>query len=151
MNKRVDNSISKFKNNEAYSNLNIEQLNVLNNSKLAIFALMGFIYRLVNQDFKLDTQKVEEDLEFFEYGKFISNYVDDDVDKLIEKLIFELVEFLTETYKTEFEKGNTTSISNFLKTDKNYTQTILVKYISDLKKRDNLQDLIKYFGGLFKR
>ena len=95
---------------------------------------MGFIYRLVNQDFKLDTQKVEEDLEFFEYGKFISNYVDDDVDKLIEKLIFELVEFLTETYKTEFEKGNTTSISNFLKTDKNYTQTILVKYISDLKK-----------------
>lgn len=151
LNKRVDNSISKFKNNEAYSNLNIEQLNVLNNSKLAIFALMGFIYRLVNQDFKLDTQKVEEDLEFFEYGKFISNYVDDDVDKLIEKLIFELVEFLTETYKTEFEKGNTTSISNFLKTDKNYTQTILVKYISDLKKRDNLQDLIKYFGGLFKR
>ena len=151
LNKRVDNSISKFKNNEAYSNLNIEQLNVLNNSKLAIFALMGFIYRLVNQDFKLDTQKVEEDLEFFEYGKFISNYVDDDVDKLIEKLIFELVEFLTETYKTEFEKGNTTSISNFLKTDKNYSQTILVKYISDLKKRDNLQDLVKYFGGLFKR
>ena len=151
LNKRVDNSIYKFKNNEAYSNLTLEQLNVLNNSKLAIFALMGFIYRLVNKDFKLETQKVEEDLENFEYGKFISNYTDDNIDELIEKLIFELVEHIEELYATEFEKGSVTSISNFLKTDKNYTQTILDKYVSELKKRDNLKSLINYFGDLFRR
>lgn len=151
LNKRVDHSIYKFKNNEAYSSLTLEQLNVLNNSKLAIFALMGFIYRFVNNDFNIKTQKVEEVLESFEYGKFISNYTNDNIDELIEKLIFELVTHLSELYVTESEKGTVTSISNFLKTDKNYTQTILDKYISELKKRDNAKELIDYFGDIFRR
>ncbi len=151
LNKRIDNSIDKFKNNNAYSNLNLEQLNVLNNSKLAIVALMGFIYRIVNKDFKLEIQKIEEGFDNFEYGKFISNYTNDDIDEKIEKLIYELVQHITDEFVTESEKGAVTSISNFLKTDKNYIQTILYKYISELKKRDNLKGLIDYYGDIFRR
>lgn len=151
LNKRVDHAIQKFKNKEAYSILSPNQLNVLNNSKLAIFALMGFIYRIVNNDLKFDSQKIEDSLDYFEYGYFISNYKDDDIDEKIEELIFELVDLLTEWYETELKNENVTSISNFLKTDKNYTQTILEKYISQLKRRKNLNGLIDYFGPLFKR
>lgn len=147
----MDHAIQKFKNKEAYSTLSPNQLNVLNNSKLAIFALMGFIYRIVNNDLKLDSQKIEDSLDYFEYGYFISNYKDDDIDEKIEELIFELVDHLTELYESELKNENVTSISNFLKTDKNYTQTILEKYISQLKKRKNLNSLIDYYGALFKR
>ena len=112
---------------------------------------MGFIYRIVNKDFKLEIQKIEEELDNFEYGKFISNYTNDDIDEKIEKLIYELVQHITDEFVTESQKGAVTSISNFLKTDKNYIQTILYKYISELKKRDNLKGLIDYFGDIFRR
>ena len=143
--------IQKFKNNTAYTNLNLDQMNVLNNSKLAIIALMGYIYGLVNNDYKLEDAKIEDFIDNFEYGYFLQNYKYDDIDKKVEKLIFELVNFITKLYKSEYNNGNVTSISNFLKTDKMYAQIILENYILDLKERDNFEGLIQYYGDLFRR
>ena len=143
--------IQKFKNNSAYTNLNLDQMNVLNNSKLAIIALMGYIYGLVNNDYKLEDAKIEDFIDNFEYGYFLQNYKYDDIDKKVEKLIFELVNFITKLYKSEYNNGNVTSISNFLKTDKMYAQIILENYILDLKERDNFEGLIQYYGDLFRR
>lgn len=151
LNKRVDLVIQKFKNNSAYTNLNLDQMNVLNNSKLAIIALMGYIYGLVNNDYKLEDAKIEDFIDNFEYGYFLQNYKYDDIDKKVEKLIFELVNFITKLYKSEYNNGNVTSISNFLKTDKMYAQIILENYILDLKERDNFEGLIQYYGDLFRR
>ena len=151
LNKRVDLVIQNFKSNTAYTNLNIDQMNVLNNSKLAIIALMGYIYGLVNDDYKLEDAKIEDFIDNFEYGYFLQNYKYDDIDKKVEKLIFELVNFITKLYKSEYNNGNVTSISNFLKTDKMYAQIILENYILDLKERDNFEGLIQYYGDLFRR
>ena len=71
--------------------------------------------------------------------------------ELLEKLIFGLVIFIQDLYQTEYSNGNVTSISNFLKIDKMYTQSILEKYIIELKKRDNFDRLIDFCGDLFRR
>ena len=151
LNKRVDMVIQRFKNNSAFTTLSIDEMNVLNNSKLAIIALMGYIYGLVNKDYKLQDKKVEDFIDNFEFGYFLKNYTGDDIDDLLEKLIFELVIFIQDLYQIEYSNGNVTSISNFLKTDKMYTQNILEKYILDLKKRDNFDRLIDFCGDLFRR
>ena len=62
-----------------------------------------------------------------------------------------MVNFITKLYKSEYNNGNVTSISNFLKTDKMYAQIILENYILDLKERDNFEGLIQYYGDLFRR
>lgn len=151
LNKYVDDAIQNFKNKTAYTALNLDELNVLNNAKLAIIALMGYIYRLVNEDSDITSQNIENDLGDFIFGGFISNYKHDDVHKLVEQLIYELVEHIDELYKSAFENGQVSSISNFLKTDKTYLQHILLKYISELKKRDNFRRLENYYGDLFRR
>ncbi len=149
LNKRVDNAMTNFKNRKANIDMTAEQLNVLNNSKLAIIALMGFIYRVVNGEFDVKNDQLDSKLDNFSYGYFISNYKEDDIDTKVEDLVFELVDHIVELYETEFENGQVTSISNFLKTDKKYLNTILEKYNIKLKKRNNVDDLINYFGGLF--
>ena len=151
LNKRVDMAIQRFKNNSAFTTLSIDEMNVLNNSKLSIIALMGYIYGLVNKDYKLQDKKVEDFIDHFEFGYFLRNYTGDDIDVILEKLIFELVIFIQDLYQTEYNNGNVTSISNFLKTDKMYTQSILEKYILELKKRDNFDRLIDFCGDLFRR
>jgi hypothetical protein len=151
LNKRVDIVIQRFKNNKAFTTLSIDEMNVLNNSKLSIIALMGYIYGLVNKDYKLQDKKVEDFIDHFEFGYFLRNYTGDDINELLEKLIFELVIFIQDLYQSEYSNGNVTSISNFLKTDKMYTQSILEKYIIELKKRDNFDRLIDFCGDLFRR
>ncbi|HHT15978.1 MAG TPA: hypothetical protein GXZ86_08965 [Clostridiales bacterium] len=149
LNKRVDKAIINFKKGKAASKMDAKQLNVLNNSKLAIIALMGFIYRIANREFDVKKDELDSKLENFSYGYFISNYKEDDIDKKIEELVFELVVHITNLYETEFENNQVTSISNFLKTDKKYMNTILEKYNVELKKRNNADSLINYYGGLF--
>lgn len=151
LNKKVQQAIKNFKANDAYTNMDIDQMNVLNNSNLAVIALMGYIYGLVNKDYKLEDKQVEDNIEKFEFASFLKNYKHDDIDTKIEKLIFELVDFIKELYESEYDKGKVTSISNFLKTDKMYVQIILEKYIIFLKKGKNFDNLIEVYSDLFRR
>ena len=149
LNKRVDETIKKFEDGYSKNALNLEEMNVLSNAKLCIIALIGFIYRVVNQD--LRNQSVENDLDQFEYGYFISNYHGDDIDEKIEDLLYELIVHINDLYETEYDNQRVTSISNFLKTDKMYQQVILEKFIINLRKGKNLDRLIEEYGVLFKR
>lgn len=151
LNKRIDIIIQKYKNNTARNKLSIEELNVLSNGKLAIIALMGFIYRISNNDYNIKSDERDLIDEKFEFGYFLSNYKGDNVDKLLEDLIYELVQHISEIYSSEYDAAKVTSISNFLKTDKKYRETILEKYIIELNKRNNYQELINYYGPLFRR
>lgn len=121
------------------------------NGKQAIFALIGVCYRLVNGDI------TEEDLLNdpksvntvpFTYGGNISNYTADDLDSKIEQIILSLIDVITEAYELCRDKGQTTSISNYLKTDSRYWSDIVAffikqyrrKYMTDL--RDSI-DILK--------
>ena len=151
LNKRVDETIKKFEDGYSKNALNLEEMNVLSNAKLCIIALIGFIYRIVNQDFDVRNQSIENDLDQFEYGYFISNYHGDDIDEKIEDLLYELIVHINDLYETEYDNQRVTSISNFLKTDKMYQQVILEKFIINLRKGKNLDRLIEEYGVLFKR
>lgn len=112
---------------------------------------MGFIYRVTNGDFDIKSKNVDLMYDNFEFGLFLSNYREDNLDEKLEELVFELIDHIKEIYNNEYEAGKVTSISNFLKTDKKYRETILDKYITKQKMRTNLNDLIDYFGPLFTR
>ena len=151
LNDRVNYVIRGFKDKKLSKKMKAEEINILTNSKMAIMALMGVIYRLVNKDIDINTTNIENDLKEFKYGSFISNYKKDDIDNKIVELVYELVIELNNSFKLEFENERVTSISNFLKTDKKYVSKILDSYITQLKIRDNLEKLIDYYGELFKR
>lgn len=151
LNQRVDESIKKFEDGYSKNALSVEEMNVLSNAKLCIIALIGFIYRVVNQDFDVRNQNIENDLDQFEYGYFISNYHGDDIDEKIEDLLYDLIVHINDLYESEYEKQRVTSISNFLKTDKMYQQVILEKFIINLRKGKNLDRLIEEYGDLFRR
>lgn len=148
LSKRVDKIIQNFKNGTD-DRMTADEVNILSNGKLAIFALFGFIYSLANKD--IETSAHSNISDNFEFGSFISNYHGDDIDKLITDLVLELTQAITDYYKTEFDAGKVTSISNFLKTDKKYSETILDRYVAHLKQRKNEEELISYYGNLFKR
>ena len=151
LNKRVDETIKKFEDGYSKNALSVEEMNVLSNAKLSIIALIGFIYRVVNEDFDVRNQSIENDLDQFEYGYFISNYHGDDIDEKIEDLLYDLIVHINDLYESEYEKQRVTSISNFLKTDKMYQQVILEKFIISLRRGKNLEKLIEEYGDLFRR
>ena len=151
LNKRVDETIKRFEDGYSKNALSVEEMNVLSNAKLCIIALIGFIYRVVNEDFDVRNQSIEKDLDPFEYGYFISNYHDDDIDEKIEDLLYDLIVHINDLYESEYEKQRVTSISNFLKTDKMYQQVILEKFIINLRRGKNLEKLIEEYGDLFRR
>ncbi len=151
LNKRVDETIKKFEDGYSKNALSVEEMNVLSNAKLCIIALIGFIYRVVNDDFDVRNQSIEKDLDQFEYGYFISNYHGDDIDEKIEDLLYDLIVHINDLYESEYEKQRVTSISNFLKTDKMYQQVILEKFIINLRRGKNLEKLIEEYGDLFRR
>ena len=151
LNKRIDLACSKYNKKEIKPMLKPNRLIVLNNSKLKIVALMGFIYQVVNGDFDMENDNLDTGLGDFEYGSFISNYKEDNIDKLVEQLIFELTNRITEYYEAEFNKENVTSISNFLKRDNNYLEKILTNYYFHLAERARWEDLVDYYGRLFLR
>ncbi|WP_303220339.1 AIPR family protein [Enterococcus asini] len=108
--------------------LNSEEMNVFSNGKMIIFAILGLFYRLVNHDLDrnelLNQPSLVEEHDFI-YASFISNYKKDDIEEILENLIIEITSILTDCYKTEFENNKVTSISNFFKTDKKYTDIII--------------------------
>lgn len=150
LSKRMDEGIKSFKAGTAYTSLTIEQLDVISNSTLLLIALSGVVYRIINKDVDINIEMPNLGTDKFQYGRFISHYKKDDIETKIEEFIYELIEFVTEEYTDKLQRGETASISNFLKSDTTYKK-LLNKYINSLKKRDNLKKLIEYYGALFKR
>ncbi|WP_256681912.1 AIPR family protein [Mammaliicoccus fleurettii] len=151
LNKRIGYIIQGIKdNNHELEIFDNEHMIILNNGKYSIIAIIGLIYRIVNND---PGSKNKGDLvgDDFVYGEFLSNYKEDDIDEKLKDLIVEYVQILKEIYDNEFTLGNVTSPSNFFKTDKKYIDKIASKIINNQKVKRNNHELIDAYGDLFRR
>ncbi|WP_239769819.1 AIPR family protein [Mammaliicoccus sp. P-M57] len=151
LNKRIGYIIQGIKdNNHELEIFDNEHMIILNNGKYSIMAIIGLIYRIVNND---PGSKNKGDLvgDDFVYGEFLSNYKEDDIDEKLKDLIVEYVQILKEIYDNEFTLGNVTSPSNFFKTDKKYIDKIASKIINNQKVKRNNHELIDAYGDLFRR
>ncbi|MGY6211456.1 AIPR family protein [Cytobacillus firmus] len=129
-------------------------IDILKNGNFILMALSGILYRIQNGDI-VDFNEAANNIPLingssFEYGKFISNYSDDDLDNKIKELIIELVVLIEERYSTLLSAGQVTSVSNFFKTDKKYYEDILTS-IAQKMSRERTKEPIMNYSGFFKR
>ena len=118
----------------ADSPLSPEQKEALKNGTMAIFALMGVLYDIINGDIKIIDIKTSPtilDTHDFEHGAFVSNYHGDDIDAVLGELIQDLTTIVYESYEICLEAGKVTSMSNLLKTDKRYREEILMYLLNN--------------------
>ena len=89
----------------------------------------------------------------FKYGSFISNYKKDDIDDKLRDLIKYFVDLMEGIYSSQFERNETTSVSNFLKTDAKYQNVILKKVFQELNRQNVEKELLGEDGYcvIFKR
>ena len=131
LNDRYDSIEKKYK----IGGLNELQTEVLKNGKQMIFALLGICYRLINGDISkedlLDSPQSAYNIPF-NYGKFTSNYKNDDFERKLEGTIKDIVIILTDIYNSAFNDKRTTSVSNFLKSDQRYYSEILPRFSQSL-------------------
>ncbi|MCD8772210.1 AIPR family protein [Mammaliicoccus sciuri] len=151
LNKRIGYIIQEIKDkkqgNVIFDN---EEMIILNNGRYALIAIIGLIYRIVNND---PSSKNKDDLvgDDFVFGEFLSNYKEDDLDDKLKDLIVEYVQLLKEIYDDEYTLGTVTSPSNFFKTDKKYIDKIANKIINKTKVTRSYKDLISPYSDIFKR
>lgn len=85
--------------------LNAIQTEILKNGKQMVFALLGICYRLINKDTNED-DLLNDPLSIsripFTYGKFISNYKEDDFERKLEKTVKDIIIILADIYNTAF-------------------------------------------------
>lgn len=115
--------------------LSSDQVEIFKNGKQVIFALLGVCYRLVNGDVRpKDLHGNPKSLASipFVYGSHISNYRDDDLDKKLTYLIKSLIYIVADAYNSAAIAKQTTSVSNFLKTDLKYYNEIVSKFLETL-------------------
>jgi hypothetical protein len=98
-----------------------------------IFAVLGLLYRYINNDIELsDIIEINDDKKnilrenSFTYNSFISNYINDDYEKVLEELITSIVSMLSQSYKEyKHTHHNVTSVSNYFKADTKYIENII--------------------------
>lgn len=115
--------------------LNPIQTEILKNGKQTIFALLGVCYRLANEDItEADLVKDSEIVANvdFSYGSLLSNYKQDDLEEKLDYLIKDLTIIIADAYQNAYNSGQTTSVSNFMKTDKKYYNDIVSKFAQAL-------------------
>lgn len=146
----LNDKYTEIENKYKLSGLTAIQTEVLKNGKQALFALMGVCYRLANND--LTEQDLLENTKSvstipFNYGGMISNYKRDDLDQKIDRIIKNLVIIIADAYQNTFNNKQTTSVSNFLKTDQRYYNDIVSKYSQALEMLvgDDLKKCIDVF------
>ena len=118
----------------ADSPLSPNQKEALKNGTMAIFALMGVLYDIVNEDVKIIDVKSSPsvlDTHDFQHGAFISNYRGDDIDLVLGELIQDLTTIVYESYDICVEAGKVTSMSNLLKSDKRYREEVLMYLLNN--------------------
>ena len=134
------------------SGLNPIQTEVLKNGKQTLFALMGVCYRLTNADITekeiVDNPKSVATIPFV-YGDVLSNYQGDDLEKKLDRMIKSLVFIVADAYQNAFNNRQTTSVSNFMKTDQRYYNDIVSKFSQALGMM--IGDELKSCIDIFKR
>lgn len=132
--------------------LSSEQLVILKNGKQTIFALMGLVYRLANEDILKD--QILNDPHYaeaipFEFGSILSNYKEDDLEYKLGQIIYTLINIVTELYQKAYDDGKVTSVSNFMKTDGRYYSDIVKRFMNYLNYADGRN--LKENWNIFKR
>ena len=148
----LDSRYSAIEKQYKISGLNPIQTEVLKNGKQTIFALMGVCYRIVNADI-LDNDIINNPKSVatipFVFGSMISNYQGDDLDTKLAKIIKDIVIIVTNAYHSAFKKGDTTSVSNYLKTDQKYYNDIVTEFFQVLDML--IGEDLKACSDIFKR
>ena len=146
----LDNRYAEIEKKYKVSGLSSIQTEVLKNGKQTIFALMGVCYRLVNADITeseiVNNPKSVATIPFV-YGGMISNYHGDDLEKKLDQVVKALIIILADAYQNAFNNGQTSSASNFMKTDPRYYSEIVSKFAHQLGMLvgDNLKACIDIF------
>lgn len=116
--------------------LSIAELDILQNGTQIIFALMGVLYRLVNDDTnETDLRNNSSEIRNipFTYSGFISKYYNDDLDEKLEDIIVDIVSIVAESYEKAYSDEKVTSVSNYLKTDKKYLEDVVTYFAKQLR------------------
>jgi hypothetical protein len=118
-----------------------DEMSVFNNGKYTIVACIGLFYAILNGDTNprdlINEPKKLSEYEFV-YEKIIDNYKGDDINQKLEKLIILIVEHITKLYIAARDQKQATSVSNYFKSDKTYSERIVpelckqyVRYIEE--------------------
>ncbi|MGP1906815.1 AIPR family protein [Metabacillus sp. JX24] len=144
--------VEEMKKNDDLFELNAKD--VLKNGTFILLAIIGVLYRIHNNDIQNFKEAVDNPTliseSAFVFGKFISNYNEDDLDSKIKKLIIELVLLIEERYTMLLDAGEVTSVSNYFKTDKKYHDDLL-KSISSKMLRERTSAPIMEYSEFLKR
>ncbi|GAB6447156.1 AIPR family protein [Bacillus cereus] len=148
-NDRFKRIYEELKKNNTFKNAAID---ILKNGNFIMMALMGILYRIQNGDVS-DFNEAAHNITLingssFEYEKFISNYIEDDLDHKIEELIIELVVLMEEKYSALLDAGQVTSVSNFFKTDKRYYEDILTSIAQKMTRERTKGPILEYSAFL---
>ncbi len=148
----LDSKYSEIEKKYKTSGLTPIQTEVLKNGKQIIFALMGVCYRLANNDVTendiLNNPKSIATIPFV-YGAILSNYHADDFEKKLDRIIKDIVIIVADSYQNAFNNSQTTSVSNYMKTDLKYYNDIVAKFAQSLSMM--IGDELKTCIDIFKR
>ena len=113
-----------------------DQKEILKNGTQIIFALLGVVYMLANND--IDKYELIQDpltvkmQNKFEY-RAILNKKNDNVDNYLKSIIIDIIRILTEKYKQDSRYNpSITSVSNYFKTDNKYYELIIPGFVDHL-------------------
>ena len=124
-----------------------DQVSVMKNGTQVIFALIGVIYRLANNDITEDELIADKTIvktRDFLYGKFLSYYSGDDIDSKLKHIVRNIVVVLTESYRAAYDNGLTTSINYYFKSDSQYMDRLLGNFINSLSSVSIGADISRY-------
>lgn len=148
----LDSRYSEIEKKYKVSGLSPIQTEILKNGKQTIFALMGICYRLINDDIS-ESDIVSNPKSIatipFTYGGSISNYHGDDLEKKLDRVVKDIVMIVSDAYLNAYNNGQTTSVSNFMKTDQKYYNDIVSKFAQALSMM--IGDELKLCIDIFKR
>lgn len=109
----------------------------------------------VESDIEKEIKNVLESLDMVQYEKiqidkyagYISNYNGDDIDMKLDRMIVDIVKILADSYQMAYQNKQTTSVSNFFKTDAKYYDDIVTKFGDSLSLLigDDLKSTIDIF------
>ena len=116
-------------------------------------ALFGLSYMIINED--IDWDLISSDVSIikepnFNYGRFISNYRNDDYMEKLENLVKLILYSLADTYDNCYRRNEITSISNLFKTDKKYRETIVHDFMHSIGLRTRKAEFLDT-AVIFKR
>jgi len=115
--------------------------------------LLGILYSLANEDLRdvdiVNDPNIARDHTFV-FASIIGNYKDDDLDNLLEKIVNLLVTILGECYEKSLDSGESSSISNYFKTDKKYIDKVLADFMKYYTRYSAGEELRKH-SIIFKR